>query len=192
MAFRENNNAHEPSPTMEKRPQTIEQLHFEDVVRHDEDDDFAWSYDVITNLLALYLTYFASTWAMGVPGGSIAYIMAEYPTVSVTTTAWVATAPSVALCVISIFLGDVSDIFGRRWFLIAAAIFGLAGALIGSRASSVNMLIGGQVLNGIALTIGYLSTPLLAEVVPKRWRPPIVGGGTVLVGLSGIAGGISQ
>lgn len=170
---------------------TTEQSHLE-VVSHNDEDDFSWNYDVITNLLALYFTYFASTWALGVPGGSIPYIMAEFPTVPPAIATWIATSPSVAVAVISIFLGDISDIFGRRWFLLIAGVFGIAGSLIGSRGDSVEKIIAGQVLNGIALTLGYLSTPLLAEVVPKRWRPPIVGGGTVLVGFSGAAGGISQ
>ncbi|KAM0326369.1 hypothetical protein ACHAQA_006971 [Verticillium albo-atrum] len=160
----------------------------------DEESEFAefsWDSDVITNLIALYLIYFASTWAMAVPAASIAFIMYEFPS-DQSTTAWIGAGPSLCLCVISIFIGDVSDIFGRKSFLLVAATFGFVGMMVGGFATSVNMIIGGQVLNGVGLTLGYLSTPLLAEVVPKRYRAPIVGGGTTLAVLAGIAGQISQ
>ncbi|KAF4435005.1 hypothetical protein FALBO_17472, partial [Fusarium albosuccineum] len=40
--------------------------HIEDVADSPE-DDWEWDLDVITNLVALYMIYFASTWAMSVP-----------------------------------------------------------------------------------------------------------------------------
>lgn len=158
----------------------------------EEPTNFSWDYDVITNLSALYSCYFASAWAMGVPSSSLAYIMMEYPMYGYTTTTWIAAAPSLVLCVLSIFLGDMSDILGRRWFLLAGMASGVVGMLLGGLATSVNMIIAGQVLNGIGLTLGFLSTPLLAEMVPKRWRGPIISGGTLLAGLVGIGGQLSQ
>lgn len=162
-----------------------------DIQEDEDEDNFKWDFDVVTNLLALYMAYFSSTWAISVPSSSIAFIMYEFPS-DHSTTAWIAASPSLCLCVISIFLGDLSDIFGRRWFVIIGMTFGTVGMLVGGRGSSIPMIIGGQVLNGIGLTLGYLSTPLLAEVVPKRWRAPIIGGGTFLAGIAGIAGQISQ
>lgn len=183
------------NPEMELVDQKIgvasQNAHIEDVVEVD-DSTFRWNFDVCTNLLALYLIYFASTWALSVPSSSIAFIMYEFPTVPYTTTAWVAAAPSLCLCVVQIFLGDISDIFGRKWFLVFASVTGVAGMLVAGRGTTIEMIIGGQVLNGIALTFGYLSTPLLAEVVPKRYRAPILGGGTFLASLAGVAGQISQ
>ncbi|KFZ03435.1 hypothetical protein V502_10950 [Pseudogymnoascus sp. VKM F-4520 (FW-2644)] len=169
--------------------------HVETIDDHSNDEDptnFSWDYDVITNLSALYCCYFSSAWAMGVPSSSLAYIMMEYPTSGYTTTTWIAAAPSLVLCALSIFLGDMSDILGRRWFLLTGMASGVTGMLLGGLASSVEMIIAGQVLNGIGLTLGFLSTPLLAEMVPKRWRGPILSGGTLLAGLVGIGGQLSQ
>ena len=42
----------------------------------------------------------------------------------------------------------MSDIFGRRWFLIVGSIVALCGAVVGATASSVNQLIASGVLFG--------------------------------------------
>ncbi|PMD36358.1 MFS general substrate transporter [Hyaloscypha variabilis F] len=159
----------------------------------DKDDNapFVWNYDVVTNLLALYLTYFSSTWALTIPSTSIAFIMYEFPG-DYSTVGWIAGVPGLILCVVQIFLGDVSDLFGRRRFVLAGTILGTAGMIIGGRGTSISMIVAGQVLNGLALTLGYLSTPLMAEAVPKRWRGPVIGVGTGLGGIAAIAGGLSQ
>ncbi|RYP69485.1 hypothetical protein DL769_005263 [Monosporascus sp. CRB-8-3] len=44
------------------------------------------------------------------------------------------------------------------------------------------MVVGGQVVNGVGLILRFFSTPLLAEVVLKRWRVPIVEGGPLFIG----------
>jgi len=44
----------------------------------------------------------------------------------------------------------LSDIIGRRYFMIIGQSFGFVGTLIQANAKSVNMLIGGTVLVGFA------------------------------------------
>ena len=71
----------------------------------EDTDDFSWNYDVLTNLLVLYLTYFASTWAMSVLASSIAYIMYEFPS-DHHTTAWIGAGPSLVLFLLAHSLED--------------------------------------------------------------------------------------
>ncbi|KAH0265672.1 hypothetical protein KCU91_g11293, partial [Aureobasidium melanogenum] len=52
-------------------------------------------------------------------------------------------------------------------------VLGAVGMLVGSRATSMGMVIGGQTLSGIGLTCGYLAVPLVSEIVPKYHRPAI-------------------
>lgn len=156
-----------------------------------EEESFKWNLDVVANISALYLIYFSSTWALSVPASSIAYIIYAYPS-EYTKAAWISAVPSLCLCVLQVFLGDVSDIFGRKGFLVFASVVGVAGMLVGGRATSIQEIIGGQVLVGVGMTFGYLSTPLLAEVVPKRSRPAVVGGGTLLACVGTIVGSLSQ
>ncbi|RSL42116.1 hypothetical protein CEP54_015596 [Fusarium duplospermum] len=135
--------------------------------------------------------YFACTWAMSVPSSNIALILAEYPT-GQALAPWIAATTSLSVCVILVFIGDLSDIFGRRWFTYLASAAGVVGLIVAGRATSVPMIIAGQVISGIDLTIGCLATPHLAEAVPKRWRAPVVGVATMFVSVSGVGGHLSQ
>jgi MFS family permease len=87
---------------------------------------------------------------------------------------WVAAVISLAQCVLSLFIGEMSNIFRRRYFIIAGNFFLLVGGLVSSRANSVGIIIGGQTLTGISVAVGYLATPLFSEIVPKRSRGIVV------------------
>jgi MFS family permease len=53
--------------------------------------------------------------------------------------------------VVSSFIGDMSDIFGRRIFLFVGCASGLVGTLVAGTADNITTVIGGQVLNGISI-----------------------------------------
>jgi hypothetical protein len=40
---------------------------------------FQWDYDVITNIMALFTCFFASTWMLVVPSGTIGFISEAFP-----------------------------------------------------------------------------------------------------------------
>ncbi|KAI9742753.1 MAG: hypothetical protein M1818_003482 [Claussenomyces sp. TS43310] len=61
-------------------------------------------------------------------------------------------------------------------------VFGVVGMLVASRGSYMGMVIGGQVLSGIGLALGYLAITLTAEIVLKKYRPQIGAG----AGISGM------
>ncbi|KAL1889865.1 hypothetical protein Sste5346_008588 [Sporothrix stenoceras] len=153
---------------------------------------FSWDRHLLMNLAALYLTFFASVWGTGMPGGSIVYIQLEYPLTPATRVNWVSAVAGLMQSVICIFIGDLSDIFGRQKFLLVGMASGAVGMLLGACANNVNEIIGGQVLNGVGVSVGILSIPLLAEVIPKRYRGPIIGGAALLAGVVGIGAGVLQ
>ncbi|KAK6348267.1 hypothetical protein TWF718_006074 [Orbilia javanica] len=160
----------------------------------DADDDapeFHWNLPIFLNLLALFACYFSSTWALIVPNASIPFIVARFPQ-QARIAAWIAASVSIPNCVLQAFMGELSDILGRKPFLITGMIFGTAGTLVSSRANDLEMVIAGQVLNGIGLTLGYLAIPLVAEVVPKDKRPMLQGIAGMVAGLASIAGPIIQ
>lgn len=67
-------------------------------------------------------------------------------------------------------MGSISDVIGRRYFLIGGELFGLIGSIIGATAKDVNVLIGATVFIGIAAAV-QLSYPLLVmEIVPNKYR----------------------
>jgi MFS family permease len=67
-------------------------------------------------------------------------------------------------------VGSVSDVIGRRYFLIVGQLSGLLGAILGATSKDINMLIGATVFIGIAAAI-QLSYPLLVmEIIPNKYR----------------------
>jgi MFS family permease len=166
-----------------------------ETVRHpdptEDNNDFEWTLDIWLNLTALYLTYFSCVWAQSVPGTSLGFIQKAFPEES-GTAPWIPGVGSLCLCVISSFVGELSDIFGRRYFLFFTTCCGVAGMLISSRAESVGVIIGGQTITSIGFSVGYLTTPLVSEIVPKRSRSLVVAGTTLLTGLVSVGGGVGM
>jgi MFS family permease len=170
-------------------PIELETADQQDSIRDNE--DFEWSIDIWLNLGALYLTYFSCVWSQAVPGSSLGFIQKAYP-LDAAASPWIAGVGSLCLCVISSFIGELSDIFGRRYFLFFAACCGMTGMLISSRAESVGVIIGGQTITSVGFSVGYLTTPLVAEIVPKRSRSLVISATTFLTGIVSIGGGVGM
>ncbi|KAH0835384.1 hypothetical protein AYO21_11745 [Fonsecaea monophora] len=153
--------------------------------------NFKWDITLYLNLTALLFCYFASTWGLLVPSSSIPFILQAYPE-GASRAAWIAAAATIPNCVIQAFAGELSDILGRKIFLLGGMVLGLVGTIVSSRGDGVEMIIGGQVLNGCGLTLGYLAIPMVAEIVPKDKRPILqaVAGG--VAGLAILIGPIIQ
>jgi MFS family permease len=67
-------------------------------------------------------------------------------------------------------IGRLSDIFGRRNFLLLGNVCGIIGCAIAATANNIDTIIGGGVLIGIASALHQLAWSCLGEVVPKRSR----------------------
>lgn len=153
----------------------------------DDGSHFSWDFALMSNLGALMCCYFTSTWMLGTPSSAIRYIAASFPE-DANISIWIAASVTVGNCVLQGFIGDLSDQFGRKLPLLAGMLIGLAGSLIAGRASSMGMVIGGQVLNGIGLTLGYLAIPLSAEIVPKYQRPAVQSAMGITAGIAYMVG----
>jgi MFS family permease len=152
-----------------------------------DQDAFSWSYDVIASLVALNALYFAASWALIAPTAVIGFIVQAFPESS-NVAAWISASVTIPNCVLQAFIGDLSDILDRRYFLLVGALFGITGTLVSSRATSMEMVIGGQVLNGVGLTLDFLAIPLSAEVVPKKHRPIISAISMIISGVATVIG----
>ncbi|KAH0542656.1 hypothetical protein FGG08_002979 [Glutinoglossum americanum] len=85
---------------------------------------------------------------------------------------WVALVWTLATAVGYTLIGRLSDIFGRRWFIIGTSMLGLVGNIIAATAQSVSTLIVANIFNGLAAS-GQLSFPvIIGELVPNRARGP--------------------
>lgn len=66
--------------------------------------------------------------------------------------------------------GRLSDIFGRRWFFIIGSCIGLIGSIVGGTSSSLEQLIAGETLIGIAAGFQCSFFWVVAEIVPMKRR----------------------
>jgi MFS family permease len=187
---------HTDISTDESAIKHVDLVHLEDIkviddpetlVESDENEAFSWDRDVILNLVALNMVYFASSWGLVVPSSVIGFIARVFPSQTVDSP-WIAAAVSIPNCVLQAFLGDLSDILDRRWFLLVGALSGVCGSLVAARGTDLKMVIAGQVLNGFGVTLGFLAIPLSAETVPKKNRPVISAISMVVAGVATVIG----
>ena len=81
--------------------------------------------------------------------------------------------PLVNLCggaVFFLMVGQLSDIFGRRWFFIFGSALALLGSIIGATAKNVNTLIVAELFIGIAVAFQQSFFWVVAEIVPMKYR----------------------
>ena len=73
------------------------------------------------------------------------------------------------------FAGSLSDRFGRRHVILAAALLFVIGAIVSALAAGLPALLGGRFLVGLAIGTASMLTPLyLAEIAPARDRGAVV------------------
>ncbi|KAF2025805.1 putative siderophore iron transporter [Setomelanomma holmii] len=70
-------------------------------------------------------------------------------------------------------VGRLSDIFGRRWFMILGCLLGMLGSIINATAKDVPTIIGGTVFVGLASAVQTSFSFVLMELVAKKHRPAI-------------------
>jgi EmrB/QacA subfamily drug resistance transporter len=126
-----------------------------------------------TVLLGLTLTLFLSALDQTIVGTALPKIIAEFQGLDKIT--WPATAYLLASTTMIPIVGKLSDLFGRKWFLIAGVVVFLIGSALSGASQSMDQLIyfrafqglGGGVLISLVFTlIGDIFTP--AE--RARWQ----------------------
>ncbi|KAK3673263.1 hypothetical protein LTR78_006808 [Recurvomyces mirabilis] len=87
-----------------------------------------------------------------------------------TNVIWLAVAWQAGFAVAFLWVGRLSDIFGRRWFFIGSSALAIIGNILGAAAQSIEMLIATNIINGLAAS-GQLSfSVVLGELVPNKSR----------------------
>ena len=88
---------------------------------------------------------------------------------------WVTTAVLIGAIFGAAFSGRVSDILGRKKVIIIAAVIFAVGAIATGAAPSVNFLVVGRIVIGIAIGIASFSVPLyISEISPAKNRGALV------------------
>lgn len=101
-------------------------------------------------------------------------------------TIWLSYTIAITTCVLGPPVAQAADYWGRKWFIIILTFFGVIGCIIVSRATSMGMAIGGEVMAGLAFGSQPLLYGVSSEILPRKWRPIAQGGMNVSIGLAGI------
>ncbi|KAM5343822.1 hypothetical protein ACJ41O_012359 [Fusarium nematophilum] len=80
--------------------------------------------------------------------------------------------------------GRLSDIFGRRYFMMTGAIISICGCLVGANGQSINQMIASGALFGVGSGFQELAYACVQEAVPNRYRIIAVGGLDVSLALA--------
>lgn len=108
-----------------------------------------------------------------IPSTTLPYINAELgPDPNYT---WITVTWQLGASIIVSIGGRLSDIFGRRYFMMTGAIISIIGCLVGANGKSINMMIASGALFGIGSGFQELCYACIQEMVPNKYRMAGVG-----------------
>lgn len=76
---------------------------------------------------------------------------------------WISLAYTLCTSVCLLLFGRLTDIFGRRYFVLGGHTFALLGCIIAATAQHINALIGGMVFVGLAAGVQQCWVVFLGE-----------------------------
>ncbi|KAJ4144924.1 hypothetical protein LMH87_003791 [Akanthomyces muscarius] len=83
---------------------------------------------------------------------------------------WISLSNNLTQAVMLTIVGRLSDLLGRRYCQIGGTALALIGCIVGAAATSINMLIGANVLIGLGSSTQVSFPYLIAEIVPIKNR----------------------
>jgi MFS family permease len=86
-------------------------------------------------------------------------------------TTWLTLSIIIYVIVLGPSSAQAADLFGRKWIIVVGSVTGMVGCIITSRANSIGMAIAGQAVSGIAQITQGVTTALLSEILPRKYRP---------------------
>ncbi len=102
---------------------------------------------------------------------------------------WVVTAYLLASTTVIPVVGKVSDLFGRKWFLLAGVVIFLAGSALSGASQTMTQLIIFRAVQGLGAGTGIsLVFTAVADLFPPRERAKWVGVFSAVYGFSSVFG----
>jgi MFS family permease len=121
------------------------------------------------SLIAMAFLWTGSQIPLYMFGGIPPYIYADIG--GVDRWIWFVIANLLSLAAVCPFVGNMSDLFGRRYVALAGGFFLVLGMIVASTAHSMNVFIGGMVLSGLGAGINELTAlAATSELAPTRKR----------------------
>lgn len=108
-----------------------------------------------------------------IPAATISYIVADLPPNP--NYAWITVAWPFGASIIVSIGGRLSDIFGRRYFMLCGSALGIVGCIVGATGQSINQMIASGAIFGIASGFQEMAYACLQEIVPNKYRMVTIG-----------------
>ncbi|CAK7210074.1 hypothetical protein SCUCBS95973_000669 [Sporothrix curviconia] len=178
---------HEALPASKERADIeVQEQHYEnvDVVAPLAEDggDGKLTKEIVLAYFALCCQINAYIMTLLVPGAMLASINADLgPSNNYT---WITLCWPLGASVFVSIGGRLTDIFGRRYFMITGALISIAGTLVGANGKSIGMMIVSGALFGVGSGFQELCYACAQEIVPNHYRVMAVGGLDVSLALA--------
>ncbi|KAH7077475.1 fungal trichothecene efflux pump [Paraphoma chrysanthemicola] len=125
------------------------------------------------SLLGIGLGIFTGTSSFAIPAGALGAINKDIgPDPNYV---WIGFVNTLMLAIGYTIVGRVTDLCGRRYFIIGGNLLGVIGTIISATAKSIPILIGGNVLMGLAASTQTSTPAILGELLPMKHRFGVTG-----------------
>ncbi|KFY91675.1 hypothetical protein V500_04545 [Pseudogymnoascus sp. VKM F-4518 (FW-2643)] len=122
------------------------------------------------SLAAMSFGLFCAAWGFAPPASVLLWINADIGSESQTNGALFSVMQTIGTTLGYMFVGRLSEIYGRRWVMIVFTLFGLVGAIIAGTAQNLNTFIGANILLGLATGAQCCYAFLAGELMPNKHK----------------------
>ena len=142
---------------------------------------------VVLTMVGIMLAMFLSSLDQTIVGTAMPRVITDLGGFSQYT--WVVTAYMIAATVTVLIAGKLSDIYGRKWFLVGGIAIFLAGSALCGISQNIEQLIGFRAFQGIgAGAIMGLAFITIGDLFPPSERGKYAGFMSAVFGLSSVIG----
>ncbi|KAH8696067.1 major facilitator superfamily domain-containing protein [Talaromyces proteolyticus] len=132
------------------------------------DDDYRLKIHTKLAIIALAIAYTCSSVASIGPGTTISQVTSDLGDQKVQS--WIANVILLPQVGFHPVWGQLSDRFGKKWFIVAGCAFGIIGSVVAGSATKTTVVIGAQALNGLGCSLVLLGIPAGLEITPAKYR----------------------
>jgi len=133
-----------------------------------EEEGFKVTAGMVFAIIALQLGYMAAVFSIQMSSAVLTTINEDIGPSS--SFAWLSTGQVLPVAVLGPMVGRLSDIFGRRNFILFGNVCGIIGCAMAATADKMNVAIGGGVFIGVASACQQLAWTAVGEIVPRKYR----------------------
>ncbi|KAI9740901.1 MAG: hypothetical protein M1818_004507 [Claussenomyces sp. TS43310] len=134
------------------------------------EEPFKLTFKLFLAFLSLQIGYMADVFVTGMAETDFSYINSAIGP-SPNNYAWLVASVNLAGSVMNPVVARLSDVFGRKVFLLTGNLLGIVGCAMSARCKSMSVLIGAGALIGLSSAAHSLALTCIAEMVPRRSRP---------------------